>query len=574
MTKVRMTKKLVAMATTILLLAAMVVPVIASQPNTGTITVHKYAGNSILGAVANQTGEQLVAADLAAITAAGYTPLENAEFTLYQLPAAEIATLTGVVTAANGIERHNITIVGGLPRVTFTMTDGTQHTASATVAYAAPEVTDALGIATFGAGDIPDGYYVLLETETPDGYQTGSPSLIRLPLTKADGTHNYDVHLYPKNISSVGSAVKSINGQDSPVENGDIVNFELKGRFNSATVGSAADLRNDVAVPMTYGIAEIQELFDTTFEYVAGSLTVHWLDATGEITGGALAGTFFDITTDTATGSPGGDLIVRLTPAGIDEAILVGASGFGLVLDAEYVGTPGATPGGGIPATVTNTMGLLVVAPGASITPPVIEEIFVPVLNIIVDKRTSDATGNAPLPGVTFAVAKVEAPTMNYVPGTPASAFSSTELTQLASEYVVDATGVPITEVTDATGKIIFTNLEGYTNAGMSYYLKELATADGYQLKVDTVEVVFKSRTDYATDNPTWFDGTDWVAGVQINETARVLNYELTETDLDSPGFSLPLTGGAGTLAFTAVGILVMLGAAIVYLNGKKKVQG
>ena len=564
MTKVRISKKLVAIATTLVMLVAMLLPVIAA-PGTpeGSITVHKFSGSTIAGAVANLTGEELSPTDLAAIAAAGYAPLEDAEFTLYQLPEVEMAAVYAAITPTNGVASHVIHLVGGFPVVTFTMADGTTHTATATAVYET-QTTDTAGQAVFGNDDIPDGYYVLIETDTPTGYSTVSPSLIRLPLTRADGTANYEVHVYPKNISTAGTAVKSIDGLNEIVSNGDVVSFALKGIFNSATVSSAADLRNDIAVPMTYGIAEIQENFDATFEYVSNSMTVHWLDAFGEITGAALPTTFYTVT-DTATGSPGGDLIVRLTDAGIDAAILAGAPGFGLALDAEYVGTPG------VGETVTNTMSLSVVAPGASPPPPIIVEIFVPTISIVVDKRTSAEAGDLPLPGVTFAVAKVENPDIFYVPGTPHTAFNATELASLENDYVVDTTGVPITGISDAAGQIIFSNLDGYTNAGVKFYLIELETVSGYQLKSEAVEVEFDSKTGYMSLNPGWFDGSDWKENIQIIEGATIRNYELEETDPDTPGFSLPLTGGTGTLVFTAVGIIVMLGAAIVYLQGKKK---
>ena len=555
MTKTRITKKLVAFATTMMLLAVMVIPAVAAPQ--GRITVHKYEGASMLGAVANTTGEQLIGADLAAITAAGYTPLADAEFTLYQLPQSEIDTLIAAITDTNGVEGHVIDIVGGFPKVTFTMEDGTDHVATATAAYGAPQVTDAAGFATFGS-NIPDGYYVLLETDTPAGYTPASPSLIRLPLTKADGTPNYNVHVYPKNISTTGVAVKTVNGADRPVAPGDIVNFELKGKFISSTVSSAADLEDGGV----YGTAEIQDNFDITFQYVTGSLSVHWLDASGNITGAALPATYYDVDDQTG-GLPGGDLIVSLSDAGIDEAINVSAPGFGLVLDAEYVGAPGLPP--------KNTMQSLMQAANGPITPPIIDEVYVPSLSITVDKRTSAAAGDGPLGGVTFAVAKVPVPTMQYVPGTPAAAFDLTELATLAAEYVVDETGVPISGVTDAAGELVFAGLPGYNNAAMSFYLKELETKAGYVLLTETVEVQFDSKAGYMFSNPGWFNGTDWRENVVINGSAMIRNYELDEVNLGAPGFSLPLTGGAGTLLFTAIGIVVMLGAAGAYVYGKKK---
>ena len=557
MTKARITKKLVALATTMMMLAAMVMPAVAAPQ--GTITVHKYAGTSMLGAVGNTTGEQLTGTDLTAITAAGYTPLEHAEFTLYHLPQTDIDAVNAAITDTNLVEGHVIDISGAFPEVVFTMTDATTHTASATAVYGTPQTTDVAGEAVFGSGDIPDGYYVLVETSTPAGYQSASPSLIRLPLTKADGTFNYDVHVYPKNVSSEGIAVKSIVGLDTPVAFGDVLDFELKGKFISGSVTTAADLRDGT----TYGLAEIQDNFDLTFEYVPNSLEVFWLDAAGELTGTALPPTFYDITTDTATGSPGGDLIVELTELGIDAAITGSHPGFGLALKAEYVGAPGALP--------KNSMQLSVIAAHAPVIPPIIVEIYAPSLKITIDKTTSDATGNLPLPGVVFAVAKEPIPAINYVPGTPASAFSAAELTQLENDYVVDATGVPITGVTDANGEVVLEGLDGYANAELSFYVKELETVAGYQLKLETVEVKFASQADYKLSNPGWFDGTDWLANVVINENVTIRNYEIDEEDVESPGFSLPLTGGAGTLVFTAVGILVMCAAVVVYLKGKKQ---
>ena len=566
MTKVRINKKLVAIATTILMLVAMAMPVAAAPGNPeGSITVHKLSGRTMTGATPNLTGEALSPAELAALTAAGYTPLVGAEFTLYQLPQAQIDTINADITSTNGVVSHAITFVGGLPRVTFTMTNGNTHIATATAPYGTPQVTNASGQAVFGNNNIPDGYYVLVETDVPAGFREAAPTLIRLPLTRANGTFNYDVHVYPKNISLLDVAIKSVNDLERPVSNGDVLTFELKGRFSSPTVSSAAELRNDTTIPPTYGIAEIQENFANTFQYVTNTMTVHWLDGSGNITGVALPATFYTLT-DTATGSPGGDLIVRLTQAGIDAAITAGAHGFGLRLNATYVGRPvaGVQP-------VVNKMQLLVVAPGETPPPPVETEIVLPTININVNKRTSEATGSAPLENVIFAVAKVAVPAINYTPGTPASAFTPAQLTSLANDYVVDATGVPITGTTDAAGQIIFSNIDGYNNAGVSFYLKELQTVPGYQLKPNTIEVKFLSRAEYQTLNPTWFTGNNWNEGVRVVESATVRNYLLEETDPDDPGFSLPLTGGAGTLAFTAIGILVMFGAALIYLRGKKR---
>lgn len=568
MTKVRISKKLLALATAILMLVVMVLPV-AAGPGTGQITVHKLAGNSMTGAMPNHTGEQQS-------IPTGFSPLAGAEFTLYRLPESAIDTINNAITATNGVTGHTIAITGGSPVVTFTMTDSTTHNVTGVV-HGTPQTTNASGQAVFGP-NLPDGYYVLVETGVPTGYQGAAPSLVRLPLTNAQGEFNYNVHVYPKNISTEDIALKTFDNQTKPVSNGDIITFDLKGRFVSDTVTSAADLKSGTR----YGLAEIRDIFAPTFQYVPNSLTVHFLDTDGDIIATALPAGHFNITQNPAAPpAAGGELHVRLTEAGIDAAIAANATGFALRLQAEYIGTTGQSG-----APVVNTMQAIFVGadqgtqppivtpPGVippGVTPPPVVIVELPSINITVDKTTSAATNNAPLAGVVFAIAKVPVPTVNYVPGTPAGSFTATELAAFAANYVVDATGVPVTGTTGADGKIEFNNVDGYADAELRLYLKELVTVPGYQLKPNTIEVIFSSKADYQTASPSWFTNGNWNAGVKVTEGATVVNYSLDENDPDDPGFSLPLTGGAGTLAFTSIGIVVMLGAIVVYLRGKKK---
>jgi len=558
MTKVRMTKKLVAMATTMMMLAAMVLPVSAA---TGSITVHKMSGTSIAHAEGNFTGEENNSID------SNYSPLEGAGFTLYLLNQAQLSTMMEGVTATRTITSRGANADGS---VTFNFSAAplvvTIPGAAVTSVVAGDTVTelttDSDGKAVWSG--LADGYYVLVETDTPDDYMTVNPSLIRMPMTSQSGVVNRDVHVYPKNISDSGIAIKDIGGSQAPVTHGQVVPFELKAKFQSATVGTAADLRatatvTDPIVATDYGTAKITESFSSSFALVPDSAEVFLMNAAGVAQGAALT-PVVDYTV-TGTGAVSTDYVVELTPAGINKAIAASpmAAGFMLKLNATYVGTPGITADGA-PNTITNKMSVLIERAnerGTGLVPEIEDEIFVPSISIIIEKKNSAAQA---MQDVKFQLATTPTPTQ--------------------PEHWVTAVGstTPLVAITNEDGLATFSNLPGYTDlAGAKFYLIEIETNAGYQLDAEPRLVTFLPKQGYidstATLHADWFVTADnnWAKNVNITERATVTNYLNTEQPPHEPGFSLPLTGGAGTLAFTAIGIIVMLGAAGLYVHGKKR---
>jgi Cna protein B-type domain. len=552
MTKGKLTKKIVALAATVMMLFAIAMPAMAA-PNTGKITVHKLAGNSA-GTIPNNDGVQLGSLP------AGYAPLAGATFTLYRVNQAQLDALMASTSDTNTFVSHTVN-PGVSPTVTFTLSGTGPATVNATMLSA--QTTNAAGEAVFGP-NLADGWYILQETVVPAGYDASEPSLIRLPMTSA-GTPNYDVHVYPKNVSTEGLAIKEITGAPQVVTTGTIVPFELKARFRNLEtlpankVSSAADLRATTSPsmnPADYGNATITESFNTYFE-LSGTIAVRWLTATGDLdltpSGLLTLGTHYTITTTPATAISGAIYAVSLTPAGIDAAIAQGKSGFGLQVNARYIGTPSA--GQGTPDKLENKMVVnMQKAGGAPVIVIVDDETHIPSISIQVDKvKQEDGT---PLAGVTFELATVPVPT-------------------LPSHYVTGAGGVRLTATTDTNGNVYFAHLPNYSDAaGITYYLVEVSTVPGYILPLGTTAVTFKSKMAYLADPAApaaWFNGADWTSEAQIVEVSEIKNAKDTETPETEPGFSLPLTGGAGTVLFTAIGIVVMLGATIVYLNGKKK---
>ena len=574
MTKKRITKRIVALAAAAMMLVGMIVPATAAPGNPeGSITVYKYSGNK-KGTIANNTGEAINTATETALAADGFTRLNGAEFTLYRANATgsnSIATVSAAITATNKIVSQEIDDSVTPPVIEFTMTDTSVITVNTT--YYDDQTTAGVapndGIAVFGSANIPDGHYVLVETDTPSGYDPAESSLIRLPLTKADGTLNYDVHVYPKNVSNTDLAKKDMNGVLRPVENGDVVPFELKAKF--ALIGSAAKLTDGT----NYGSASIKEELNNYFAAVPASVKVYWLNADGSITqvpANELATSEYTISPAVTT-TPGADFTVSLTNAGMLAAATADATGFGVVFNATYVGYPIAE------ADAANALTNKMVAAMESYDGEDEEEedeTYIPSISIQVDKIKSDGTE---LEDVIFALSKVAVPKVNLDPtNPPLSSYSASEQADIIAEYVLDGPAAnpasrPLMAATDSNGNVTFAHLEGYNDStGATFYLKEVATVAGYKLKVETIKVDFADKATYQGANSSWFDVSgNWTENAVVVEGAEITNYLLTEEDPDEPGFSLPLTGGAGTMMFTIAGIVLMLGAAVLIVKGKKR---
>ena len=566
-----MVKRVVALVATAVMMVGMIIPTTAAPGPQGSITVHKYAGNRA-SEIENHTGEKLTAAEVESkITNAGYKPLAGAEFTLYQAVAADVEALTTAMQGNDGIRvtGSSIDTSGTNPVITFTTTHyGTEFKVNTTPYVGGAKTTNASGEATFGNGDIPNGYYVLVETDTPEDYEAAAPSLIQLPLANAHGEQHYDIHVYPKNVSTTNLVKKDMADVATLVENGDTLSFDLKLKFKNAEedakfkVNSADDLTDGT----NYGTARIIDILSDALEYVPNSLEVYWLNkTTGELdTSRTISSTSYEMSIT------GQEIKVDLNNTGLGLAKTGSELGFGIALKAQYLGFPVA---GQVDQRISNKMIGLVRPytwneedpedPSNPEPPIVVDEVFAPALSIKVNKR--DGESKDILPGVTFALAKTATP-VHY---DPRLSYSPGDL----DDYVLGADEKPITGVTNADGSVFFSRLEGYSDLeGAKFYLKEIETKDGYQLKINTIEVKFDNKAYYQSNKPGWFNGNNWKQNVEVQVIANVDNYRTDgPQDPDELGFSLPLTGGAGTIMFTIIGATVMLGAAMLIIKRKKK---
>lgn len=98
------------------------------------------------------------------------------------------------------------------------------------------------------------------------------------------------------------------------------------------------------------------------------------------------------------------------------------------------------------------------------------------------------------------------------------------------------------------------------------YYLKEITTKAGYTLLDEPITIVISD------------ENTDGVADAKVNGvTAQVSDGVVSLTVVNtknSTGFTLPKTGGAGTLMVTAVGLGLLSAAVVLLLIYRRKEQG
>ena len=106
---------------------------------------------------------------------------------------------------------------------------------------------------------------------------------------------------------------------------------------------------------------------------------------------------------------------------------------------------------------------------------------------------------------------------------------------------------------TDENGEVSQSGL-----ANGTYYLVETKTNKNYNLLKEPVKV--ELNIVYTTTTKTEFkEGSDTSTGTH------------TETIINKKGFTLPITGGMGTVLFSIAGFALMAGAAFVLLKGRRK---
>lgn len=173
--------------------------------------------------------------------------------------------------------------------------------------------------------------------------------------------------------------------------------------------------------------------------------------------------------------------------------------------------------------------------------------------------KTDDKDGNKLLAGAEFQVYKVDSPNAEIAEGATPLNFVAVGNNGGAYRFAA-STETTETTSTVAVGNETSNNKGNLTLSGLDvgdYILKETKAPDGYNLPSHTFSVKI---TDGTNANPV----TDPDGLVDTDDSSAQDGYnEITVTN--TQGFTLPTTGGMGTVLFTAGGV-VLMGAGLVLL--------
>lgn len=114
--------------------------------------------------------------------------------------------------------------------------------------------------------------------------------------------------------------------------------------------------------------------------------------------------------------------------------------------------------------------------------------------------------------------------------------------------------------------------------ANGTYYLVETKTVGGYNLLKAPVKVELNitytttTKTEWVTDeNGVKTLVKNKITKTEFKEGSDTSTGTHTETIINKSGFTLPITGGMGTVLFSIAGFALMAGAAFVLLKGRRK---
>lgn len=472
------------------------------------------------------------------------------------------------------------------------------------------------------AENLPLGLYLVAETKVPEMVvSTTDPFLVSVPMTSVNGTNAndggtrwiYDITLYPKNLTGIPSLEKTLReskndtgktdayAHTGTASAGDTIDYQIISTLPSitseATYLSCYTFIDTLSAGLTYAKGDVTlEIFSdtacknavTTWKEADGYFTVSYNDTkdgktamTVEMTAEGLA----EINKSKAVYADAGmvnsgfsDCTMRLTytaKVDSDNSLVVGDKGN----DNKVVLTWKRT--------------------SESYYDTLVDDAHIYTYGIDLTKLFSDGKGD--FSKVEFLV---QNKTDNY--------FVKAQLNEDEGVYYVtghttskeDATHFVPVKTGDTKGRILIKGLEDDT-----YSMTEVRTDSGYVLLKQDIEVVISQKesadscTVYASDtlgliqnDPRYaqiiqsnadlknipqkrlehklLTASATVSGKKVNmaEDNGSANAEAPMTVVNTRGFDLPKTGDNGTMMFTIVGILLMVGAAaVLYLVSNKK---
>lgn len=374
---------------------------------------------------------------------------------------------------------------------------------------------------TAKAENLELGYYLVIETTTPDGYVASKPFFVAVPMTvtttKGDvttSTWNYNIEVEPKN-EKIPDVTKDSDVETAGV--GDPVTYTITGSTVPSYDLTAYDknslkyiITDELSRGLTYNaqnanfsiVAKASGISDVTLLPSEYTLTPPSVDNNNKMT--------ISLTPDAIVKYAGKSIVVTYTVTVNENAIVgIGEDENGILnkVKLEYTNNPdGSTDGSETEKKVYS-------------------------FKIKVNKTGEE---DLPLAGAKFGLYTDKACT----DGNKVAEGTST------SEGIVDF------------GKSI--------KAG-EYYLKELVAPDNYTLLTSPIKVVISDADANKDDYDFNYTVNNGTSQKVDNNGIIIVNVE------NQKGFSLPETGGMGTYLFTIGGIVIMAGAAFALIAMKKR---
>lgn len=524
-------------------------------PETGNLHIHKYLGDgSVIPGAPNDGTQMQTPPD-----PDDWKPLGNIKFDIYKVDADANGDYPGT-------KPYRLSVDG------TTLTDGENHSFTVAPVAASPVTTDSAGEAT--ASNLSQGVYLVVERADSRVTTPADPFVVAVPMTNADNNGWItDVHVYPKNFNlSAVKEIKSPAGSEqtgSAVNVGDLVTYSIVPTVPGDVVAYKVDPNTGrPAVPLAIDTAEDANIKYSVTDVLADALTfvdaapdnlkVYGL-AAGEDphAGGTLIARTDNYTVDrsgvTVNFTPDGRKLLYVG-SGTEAAPVPYASiriELSATVNANILDTtkyPGFVVGNTAQADFTNRWHQT-----ADPTKTNTVEVHAAALDITKKDQTSGRT----LEGAEFKIADSlqNAQDGKYLKVLPSDHPTRPNAIVDPADPDYGAKGAEDwLEASDSNGKILFDGIEDYTsvmNADGSesktpahYWLVETKAPEGFNLPADPFEFVF--------------DGS---------EVGHVLVKDINNTN----EFVLPLTGGAGTLLLTVVGVALVGGGAIALAMSRKK---